>query len=142
MSETVKVGIEGFKEFRKALKQVGGDLPKATRVAFNKASQVVVDEAKPDVVSDSGAAANSVRAQSTQTASRVSGGSGKAPYYGWLDFGGRVGKYKQISRPYKQDGRYIYAAYFRKRDSGEFQEVLSESLQDVAVQAGLAIEQE
>lgn len=139
MAESIKIGVVGLRELNRKLKAIGGDLPKAVRVAFNKAADVVVQEAKPDVDSDSGAAANSVRAQSTRTMSRVSGGGARAPYYPWLDFGGRVGKYRQISRPYKTDGRYIYAAYFRKRDAGEYQEVLSEALSDIITAAGLDV---
>lgn len=137
---TVRVEISGLKELNRKLREIGGDLPKTMRLAFNEAADTVVVEAKPKVPNESGAAARSVRAQSTRTMSRVSGGGAKAPYYPWLDFGGRVGKGKQISRPYKKDGRYIYQVYFKKRDSGEYQEVLSEALRDVIEKAGLDVD--
>jgi hypothetical protein len=79
-----------------------------------------------------------VKARSTQAYSRVSGGGNKAPYYPWLDFGGRVGKNKSIRRPFLKDGRYIYAAFFRGRD--RYADVLQDALVKVAEQAGIEVE--
>jgi hypothetical protein len=116
------------------------DLPKTVRVALNEAANSVVDEAKPRVPKRRGRARASVKAKSTRTLVRVSGGGPKAPYYPWLDFGGRVGRNRSIRRDYKPKGRYIYKAYFRQRDSGEFQEILSDALGDVARRAGLRLD--
>ena len=43
------------------------------------------------------------------------------------------------SRPFLPKGRYIYNAYFRRRDSGEFQDALQDGLVDVARQAGIEV---
>lgn len=137
---TDPIKIEGLTEFRRNLKTLNSDLPKALRLAFNSAADVVVNEARPRVPSKSGRAKGSVKARSTQTLSRVSGGGGRAPYYPWLDFGGRVGKGGSVRRPFLREGRYIYNAYFKNRDSGKFQETLSKALIDVARQAGIEVD--
>lgn len=135
----VSIKITGLKEFNKSLKALDAELPKAVRVAMNKAAQLVVDEAKPHVPSRSGKAARSIRGQSTRTAVRVTAGGAKAPYYPWLDFGGRVGRRKQTQRAFSTDGRYLYPAYFKLRDSGEFVDIMSAALADVARSAGLEV---
>ncbi|HEY9416818.1 MAG TPA: HK97 gp10 family phage protein [Pseudonocardia sp.] len=130
------IRIQGLNEFVRSLKQLDTDLPKALRVAFNAAGQVIVAEARSKVPSRSGRARASVRAQSTQKAFRISGGSKKVPYYPWLDFGGTTpigGK-----RPFIKDGRYIYAAYFRHRD--ELAVNLETALIDTARTAGLEVD--
>lgn len=133
MTEPVKV--KGLAEFNRNLKRLDAELPKAVRVAFNAAADVVVADAKPRVPRRRGRAQGSVRARSTRTKARVTGGGNRAPYYPWLDFGGRVGRRKSVKRPVLADGRYIYNAYFRRR--GEFVEAMEDALLDVVRQAGL-----
>jgi hypothetical protein len=129
--------VKGLRELGKSLKRLDADLPKALRIALNDAADIVVDEARPRVPSASGRARKSVKARSTRTASRVVGGSARAPYYPWLDFGGRVGRNRSVHRPFIADGRYIYAAYFRNR--GKYAEKLEEALVDVARRAGVEV---
>lgn len=135
------VSITGLSEFRAALKAMDRDLPKALRLAFNTAAEIVVADARPRVPSRSGKARGSVKARSTQAYSRVSGGGSRAPYYPWLDFGGTIeprrGQF--IRRPFlKKEGRYIYAAYFSNRD--RYGTVLQDALVKVAEQAGIEVE--
>ena len=137
MTDAIK--IEGLKKFSRDLKTLDSDLPKALRLAFNEAAEMVVDDARGRVPTSSGRARKSVKAQSTRTMARVSGGGGRAAYYPWLDFGGRVGRKNSIKRPFKKRGRYIYASYFKHRDSGDFQDALNEALMDVARQAGFEV---
>ncbi len=138
MTEAIK--IEGLKKFSKDLKRLDNDLPKALRLALNDAANIIVDDAKPRVPSRSGKAKRSVKAQSTRTKARVVGGGGRALYYPWLDFGGRVGRNRSVSRPFKKEGRYIYKAYFAAKRSGEFQDALTENLIKVASSAGIEVD--
>lgn len=138
MADAIK--IEGLNEFVRNLKTLDSNLPRAVRLAFNQAADVVVAAAQPGIPIRSGRAAGSVRARSTQTAARVVGGGGKAPYYPWLDFGGKVGRGKSVSRPFYKEGRYIYAAYFAKRDSGEFEDVMTKALLSVVRGAGIEVD--
>ncbi len=139
MSET-KLTITGLREFNSALKQINSDLPKMVRLALNEAADAVIGEARPLVPTRSGRAARSMRAQSTRTDVKVIAGGAKAPYYAWLDFGGRVGRRKRTKREFSPDGRYLYPTYYRMRDSGAFVEIMSKSLTDVAEAAGFAVD--
>lgn len=136
MREPIK--ISGLREFQRGLKTIDSDLPKALRMALNDAANLIVDDAKPRVPRRSGRAAGSIKARSTRTLARVQGGGNRAVYYPWLDFGGRVGRNKSVRRPFLKDGRYIYAAYDRRK--GEFGQKLEANLLDVARKAGLGVD--
>jgi hypothetical protein len=135
MADMVK--IVGLKEFNKRLRDMGGDLPKAVRLAFNDCADIVVQDARPRVPKWTGAAKGSVRVASTRTAARIRGGGAKAPYYPWLDFGGYAGRGRTMHRPFLQEGRYIYNAFFRKRP--QFVEAMTKALRTIAKRAGLVI---
>lgn len=138
MTEAIR--IDGLKEFQRNLGKLDKDLPKALRIALNKAADVVVGEAVSRIPKRSGRAARSIKARSTRTAVRVSGGGKRVGYYPWLEFGGRVGRKKATRRAFLKEGRYIYGAYAGKRDSGEFAEVLQAALLDVVRDAGFEVD--
>lgn len=136
MAEPIR--IDGLKEFSRNLRKLDADLPKAVRLAFNTAADLVVDYARPQIPRRSGRAARSVKARSTRTAARVVGGSPRVPWYPWLDFGGRVGRNRSVKRPFIKEGRYIYAGFYAKRR--EFEDVMVKGLVDVARQAGVEVD--
>lgn len=138
MAAIEPIKIEGLAEFNRALKKLDSDLPKALRLAHNKAAQLIVDWAQPRVPRKSGRAAGTVKAKSTRTESRVQGGSTRVPYYPWLDFGGRVGPKRSVRRPFIKEGRYIYPALSANYD--RFADLLTEELIDVARQAGVEVD--
>ncbi len=137
MASEGAIRISGLREFRAGLKAMGKDLPKALRIAFNDAADIVVADARPRVPSRTGRAKGTVKARSTQTAARVVGGGNKAPYYPWLDFGGKIPR--GPSRPFLKEGRYIYNAYFKAKRSGRFQDALQKGLVGVADSAGIEV---
>jgi hypothetical protein len=132
------IRVVGLREFQRNLKKLDADLPKALRVAFNGAADVVVADARKRVASRSGRARGTVKARSTQTASRVVGGGNKAPYYPWLDFGGKVGRARSVSRPFLKHGRYIYNAYFDNQ--ARYAQLMERALFDVAAAAGVEVD--
>lgn len=138
MTEPIK--IDGLAQFTRDLGKIDPELPKLVRLVNNKAADLVVDEARPLIPRRSGKAAKSLRAQSTRTAVRVTEGGKRAPYVPWLDFGGSVGKGKSVKRPFIREGRYIYKAYRAKRDSGQFEQVLTTGLIDVVTGAGIEVD--
>ncbi len=139
MSETA-IRIDGLREFQRSLRKLDREAPKALRIAMNQAAQLIVDEAASRVPRRSGAARGSIKVKSTRTAVRVAAGGERAPYFPWLDYGGRVGRRKATRRAFLKEGRYLYPAYFALRDSGEIQAVLSGALADVARQAGYTVD--
>jgi HK97 gp10 family phage protein len=128
------IHVKGLKELQRALKKVDKNLPRELRKALNAAADIVVDAAKPKVARRTGAAADSIKAGSTQRAGQIKVGGTKAPYYPWLDFGGSVGRGKSVSRPYLKEGRYIYPTLREKRD--EVDAKVDEGLKRLAKQAG------
>lgn len=136
MSDPIK--ISGLREFQRGLKSIDNDLPKALRLALNDAVSIVADEARSRVPRRSGTAAASIKTRSTRTLARVVGGGNRAPYYPWLDFGGRVGRSHAVHRPFLKEGRYIFRAYETRK--GEFGEKLESNLLDVARKAGLGVD--
>ena len=135
MVATIKVN--GLRELQGALKAAENATPKMLRLALNEAAEVVVDYAKPQVPSRSGAARGSMKARSTQKEARVSAGGRRAPYYPWLDFGGKVGKGDSVKRPFYSEGRYIYPT-LRKRHP-EIIEAMAVALAGVVREAGLEV---
>jgi hypothetical protein len=97
----------------------------------------MIDYAKPQVPSRSGAARGSMKARSTQREARISAGGGRAPYYPWLDFGGHVGRAGGVSRPFYREGRYIYPT-LRKRHP-EILEAMAAAMAGVVHDAGLDV---
>jgi hypothetical protein len=135
MTETIR--IHGLRELNRSLRALDKDAPKGLRLAGNKAAQIVVDTAKPRVPKRSARAASTVKASSTRTAARVSGGGSRAPYYPFLDFGGRVGRNRSVRRPYLREGRYIWKAFSDRRSA--VQDTLHDELVDVARRAGWSV---
>jgi hypothetical protein len=137
MAEAIK--IAGLAEFTRNLRKLDSDLPKALRVAFNGATGIIVDYARPRIPRRSGAAARTLKARSTRTEGRVSAGSKRVAYYPWLDFGGKGPNNRPAARPFHKEGRYLWKALVVKRD--EFQGALESALIGVARQAGIEVDQ-
>lgn len=138
MSDAIK--IDGLTQFAKRIKQVDTELPKMLRKTLNVVAGVVVDATRPNIPSRSGKARASVKAASLRDAVRVKAGGTKAPWYPWLDYGGegRI-KGRPPKRPFIKSGRYLYPAYFKKRDSGELLELANKGLLEVVEAAGLEV---
>jgi hypothetical protein len=140
------ITVEGLAQFSRNLKKIDNDLPKALRVALNQGSGLVVDFAHRNMPARSGRARRSVKAISTRTEARVKGGGTRAPYYPWLDFGGRVGRGRtgkgtgSVHRRFVRDGRYIYGGYYKVKGSGELERVLTKALLDVVESAGIEVD--
>lgn len=116
MPAPVSVRVEGLKAFTRALRDLDRELPKAMRHANNAVASIVVEGARPKIATRSGRARGTLKAKSTRTAVRVSAGSKRVPYYGWLDFGGSTGIKRSVRRPFIEEGRYIYPTYEASRD--------------------------
>jgi len=138
MAATIEqVSIRGLRDFQAALKQMDDGAQKQLRVVLNKASELVLSGARKRVPTKTGAAVASLKAASSQREASIRAGSRKAPYYPWLDFGGRVGIGKSVKRPFLAKGRYIYREYdaVRPRVLG----LLEAELAALAKNAGLTV---
>lgn len=133
-----QVKIDGLDLFLRNLKTLDADLPKMARVAMNDAAGLVVAYARPRIPTRTGRAARTLRVASTQRAARVRAGGARAPYYPWLDFGGRVGRRHSVQRPFLKEGRYIYAGFYAKR--AQFREAMESGLLDTVRAAGIEVD--
>lgn len=136
MSET-SVGIEGLREFQRALRTLDKTKAKGLRLAMNESADLLISRTRRKIPKRSGAAAASLKPRSTQTSVRIAIGGRKAPYYPWLDFGGRVGPGKSVTRPFLKEGRYLYPTFSSSR--ADFARILEDSLTDLARDAGLDV---
>jgi hypothetical protein len=137
MADRVKVEVTGLKEFNRSLKSLDSDLPKATRIALNGCADFLIAQTRPQIPRRTGRAANSLKARSTRTSVRIGVGGRQAPYYPWLDFGGRVGRAKSVHRPFYTEGRYLYPTLRKNRD--EFTKIMEGAILEVARSAGLEV---
>lgn len=108
----VGIRIQGLNDFVRVLRDVDKELPKEVRKGFNVAAEIVAADARLRVPVRTGALRASIRASSTQREARVTMGSAKVPYAGWIEFGGKV---RHNQRPYVRKGRYLYSAYRARR---------------------------
>lgn len=132
------IKVRGLAEFSKGLRKLDGEAVKGLRLAQNEAAKVLVDATRPKVPARSGRARATVKARSTRTAARVSVGGNRAPYYQWLDWGGKVGRARSVERRYLSGGRYLYPALVQQRDTIEA--TLERQLAAVVRRAGLDVD--
>lgn len=111
------IRVEGLNRFSRSMRKVSADFPKRMRASLNETAKIVATEARARVPKKDGTLAGTIRPSSTTRMARVSMGGAKAPYAGFIEFGGRVGRNKSIKREFIKDGRYLYPAFFAKRDA-------------------------
>lgn len=131
------IAVSGLRELSRSLSKVDGESAKQLRIVFNEAAELVITTARPRIPRRTGRAAGSLKTKSTRTAVRVAFGGPRAPYYPWLDFGGKVGRRKSVVRPFLSDGRYVYPAYYDRRD--DIVRAMQEGIERVARGAGLEV---
>lgn len=132
------IKISGLVEFQRALKDIGDGAQKQLRIVFNQVAETVAAGARRRVPSKTGKARGSVKVASSQREAIVKAGGARVPWYPWLDFGGRVGIHKSVSRPFVQSGRYLYPAYDANRAT--IWPALEQGLVDLVQSAGLEVD--
>lgn len=133
-----KVQIKGLAEFNRGLRKLDSEAPKQLRIGLNSAADLLIDKTKPEIPSRTGAARASLKARSTRTSARIAVGGRKAPYYPWLDFGGKTGRNKSVDRPFYKAGRYLYPTLGKVRPL--ILDGLDEAIRTVARNAGLEVD--
>lgn len=132
------IQITGLRDLQAALKALDGESQKQIRVVFNEAAQAVVGGASKRVPVVTGKARKSLRASSGQREAKVSGGNKQAEYYGFLDFGGTVGRKRATRRRFITEGRYMYPAYSANHAS--IQKALEKSIVEMCRNTGLLVD--
>lgn len=132
---TLTVAVEGLAGLNRSLRQLDSDAPKGLRLALNSSADILIAETRKEIPTRTGKARASLKAASTRTSVRIRVGGAKAPYYPWLDFGGRTGKNKSVNRRFYKEGRYLYPTLRRER--AKFEDAITRALGDLARSSGL-----
>lgn len=137
---TMKVDIVGLDEFMASVDRARGDVPDMVRMVQLDVADRIVTGAKGNVKSKTGAAKGSIRVRQVGPQRiEVTGGGSRAPYFGWLDFGGTVGVNDSVVRPYRRRGRFIWFEYFDLELGGDIEDTMDEELADILRRAGLDV---
>ena len=112
----IKVKARGLDGFRHDLEVAEDRLVEGVRSLMSELADEVTDDARRRARSGklTGASMNSIRSAGPV----VRAGDG-VPWYGFADFGGKVGKKRSISRRYIKGGRWLFPAV---RDVGVVKE--------------------
>lgn len=127
----------GVGELARAVQRLADGTPDMVRVLVARSGDLVVDWARPRVPHRSGAAASSLRVEDNGQSATVTSGGARAPYYPWLDWGGRVGRAHATLRPYTNQGRYLYPGLRAQSDAITDAQVAA--MRDLVTAAGLTI---
>jgi hypothetical protein len=115
-----RIEVKGLRELHAKLGRFDRELPRTVDNVLKDAAQLVVDDAKrriPLGPPKGGHAQSSVRSAKIGAGRReVRAGGARYPYYGWLEYGGHVGRRKRTARAKVADGRYLNPAFAAKRD--------------------------
>lgn len=132
-----KVRILGLRELQSAFKKVDSDIPKELKTSFLRIATDVAGKAAAKVPHRTGRAASSIRPRASQRGAGIAFGGSAAPYYPWLDFGGRVGRNKSIYRDLVVGGRYIYPTIAEEKDAIE--KAAEDAVESAAHSAGFEV---
>ncbi len=131
------VSAEGLDQLVRQLAAAADQLGTAATVAAASAARLVADAARPRIPRRSGDAASSLIVQESPASAVLAAGGSRAPYYGFVDFGGRVGRRDATLRPYVRQGRYLYPG-LESRDV-EITQAAERAAADVLRSAGLEV---
>jgi hypothetical protein len=129
-----EINVTGLRELRAALRQVDKTILPELRQGLKSAVDILATDVKTHVPHNSGRAAASVRSVASGNTIYLKAGGARAPYFGWLDFGGKLPdkrprtkralswdgatnpsmRAEGATRAKLPDGRYIYPALRRK----------------------------
>lgn len=132
------VSVTGIKEMNQALRGIDKGAPKMTKDALNGCADFLIGKAQPLIPTRTGRARRSLKKRASRTEVRIAVGGRAAPYYPWLDFGGRTGINGSVQRRFLSEGRYLYPTLRKHRQ--EFTAIMEGALEDVARRAGLDVD--
>lgn len=154
MAVVAEVNVTGLRELRSALRKVDKSLLPELRDELKGAVEIVAADVRSSMPKDTGRAAASVRAVARGNTIYLVGGKARVPYYGWLEFGGKlpdkrprtkkalagngfgpVAKAKGAVRDKVREGRYMYPAIRRK--TPQIVEAAGDAFDNAARKAGL-----
>lgn len=110
------IQVNGIADVQKALRSVSADLPRDLRRINKEAADLVREGARSRAPRRTGKLRDSIASRAEQRGASLKGGGARVPYFGFIDFGGSVGRNNSVKRPFIRRGRIIYPAVNDKRD--------------------------
>lgn len=111
---SIRVEVEGVQLVIARLDILAGESPVVEATSGLRSAELIAGLAKARVPIGpalGGHVKGSISAKMSPMGPMVSGGGVRYPYFGWLDFGGRVGVHKSVFRRVLGTGRYIWRSY-------------------------------
>lgn len=108
--------VTGLQELESSFAAAAHDAGPALLDAIDDSVRGLVARARPLIPSLSGRARASLHADRGPRGATLTAGGPRVLYFGWLDYGGRVGRQRSVSRPFLPDGRYIWPTFTRHYD--------------------------
>lgn len=131
----VEIKVTGVKEYQRALLSAQSISHRELESVVESSARLVLRDARWRVPrGPSGAARASLRIVEGIGARQVVAGGRRAPYFGWLDFGGVAGA-QGPRRPYMRRGRYVLQALFRADQL--IDRNMNTAMRNVVVKSGL-----
>ncbi len=112
------VRVLGLRDFQRSIQRLDRGIHRDMDKALRGAAKIVATTAKPTLPTGpaaGGHARSSVRPYAKTGSAGVRGGGSRFPYYGWLEFGGRVGPDGSVRRRWVKKGRYLLPAFLANR---------------------------
>ncbi len=129
MSARLHIEARGVDEMRHGVEALAAAYPRMGALACDQAMGLVVAQVRPKIPRRSGRTAASLSARSSAKGATI---AADAPAFGWLDYGGRVGRKLATVRQFRPGGRYLYPGLQAKDQAIG---AAMERLQDDAVRA-------
>lgn len=127
--------VTGLGDLQKAVATLGPAGERELYAVMGSASKLIVAAARPLVPERTGRARGSLKVVPSNKKIAIQAGGDVAPYFGWLDFGGRVGRKKHTWRTRTDGGRYVYPTYHRHVD--DIDKLMQAAIKRITAAAGL-----
>lgn len=137
MARSYTVTETGLTDYVRNLRTLRKLAPKALESSLEKCAKYLISEVKPQVPRRTGRAQDSVQARPSRSKVFIEGGGSKAPWYPWIDFGGRVGINKSVVRPFIKQGRYLYPTMQSRQP--QMEKILLAGLVELGGNAGIEV---
>lgn len=133
-----RVVVTGLRDLGKALKDLDTEAKQLMSNSLKGIAEGVASDVRSRVPHKTGALAASYKARGSVGGAAIAWSGTKAPYAPWIDFGGKVGKDKSVSRPFIKGGRYLYPAI--ADNMADISDLVADAINDVVTKYGLKVE--
>lgn len=126
--------VRGLDDYRQALTRMADGTDQMCRTVLDQALDMVVSYARPRIPRRTGATAGSLQ---RRAGGNTAGVEATAVHFGWLDYGGNVGRALAVHRRYEPAGRYLYPGLHVHHD--DITDAMQRAYLDLSRASGLEV---